>query len=131
MTNTLDPLGWSLNNKGFCIGMLIVYCVITNFLAYISLTVRRDDFLVLVNFYECCNNAFNSLYLLFNPSYMKRASAATVYVSDSTSDKRQPQLMLSQQKSHSDITTKHIDSFDIDEAATIYTVEDQMIANHA
>ena len=68
MTNTFDPLGWSLNNEGFCIGMLIVYCAIANFFAYVALKVRRDDFLILVDIHEYCNVTITKLCTMLKPT---------------------------------------------------------------
>ena len=68
VTNTFEPLGWSLSNKGFCIGMLIVYCAITNFFAYVALKVRRDDFLILRDIYEYCNVTITKFWTMLKPT---------------------------------------------------------------
>ena len=110
--------------------MLIVYCTITNFLAYVALKVRRDDFLVLHDIYEYCNVMIRKICLMLKPTTnMRRArSPVTVYISSDSESQTKPLVQPNQNHQYNITQTASHDA--CDGVVSVFTADDG-IDDHA
>ena len=52
IASTYDKEGWATEDEGLCKGMLVLYFLVTNLLAYMVLELKRDDFHSLKNIFD-------------------------------------------------------------------------------